>query len=167
MQLLSDSSGAVICYDAFIYEIPQVLSRIQLDYVEKRGMWSIFGGCIDGSVQPGVISIKDEGYDWFIERRPLPKDCNMHWVSPANARTHDDLLEHMGSGGISDLMNAIGSISPPHVIRLMIYQLTFAMVSHCGSVCLYSDNDESLSSEAWVVILPLKVVETSKPELIG
>ncbi len=48
----------------------------------------------------------------------------------------------------------------------MIYQLTFAVVSHCGSVRLHSDNDESLSSEAWTVILPLRVVEASEPELI-
>ncbi len=36
MRLLSESSGTVICYDAFIHEIPQVLSRILLDYVDKR-----------------------------------------------------------------------------------------------------------------------------------
>jgi hypothetical protein len=90
----------------------------------------------------------------------------MHWISPANAKTHDDLLEYLGSGGISDVMNAIGSISPPHVRSLTIYQLTFAVVSHCGSVSLHSDFLESLSNEAWTVILPLRVVETSEPELI-
>ncbi len=63
-------------------------------------------------------------------------------------------------------MNAIGSISPPHVRSLTIYQLTFAVVSHCGSVHLHSDFPESLSNEAWTVILPLRVVETSEPELI-
>jgi len=166
MHLLSDSSGAVVCYEAFIHEIPQVLPGILLDYVEKRALWSIFDGCIDGSIQPGIISVEDGDYDWFIERRPLPEDCDMHWISPANARTHEDLLEHMGSGRISDLMNAIGSISPPHVTRLVIYQLTFAVVSHWGSVRLHSDNDESLSGEAWTVILPLRVVEASEPELI-
>jgi len=66
----------------------------------------------------------------------------MNRISPANARTHDDVLEHMGSGGISDLMNAIGSVSHPHVTKLMIYQLTLAVVSYCGSVHLHSDNDE-------------------------
>jgi hypothetical protein len=123
MHLLSDNSSAVVWCDAFIHELPRVLSRIQLDYVEKRGMWSIFDGCIDGSIQPGVISVHNGDYDWFIERRQLPKDCNMHWNSPVNARTHDDLLEHMGSGGICYLMNAIGSVSLLHVTKLMIYQL--------------------------------------------
>jgi len=166
MRLLSESSGAVICYDAFIHEIPQVLSGILLDYVDKRGLWSIFDGCIVGSIEPGILSAEDGEFNWFIERRPLPEDCDMHWISPANAKTHDDLLEHLGSGGISDVMNAIGSISPPHVRSLTIYQLTFAVVSHCGSVRLHSDFPESLSNEAWTVILPLRVVETSEPELI-
>jgi hypothetical protein len=58
------------------------------------------------------VSAEDGEFDWFIEQRPLPEDCDMHWISPANAKTHDDLLEHLGSGGISDVMNAIGSISP-------------------------------------------------------
>jgi hypothetical protein len=74
----------------------------------------------------------------------------MYWISPANAKTHDDLLEHMGSGGSSDLMNAIGGISPAHITSLMIYQVTFAAVSYCGSVCLHSDFAESISSEAWM-----------------
>jgi hypothetical protein len=39
-------------------------------------------------------------------------------------------------------------------------------MSHCGGVCLHSNNDESLSGEAWMVILPVRVVETSEPELI-
>jgi hypothetical protein len=67
MRLLSESSGAVICYDAFIHEIPQVLSGILLDYVDKRGLWSIFDGCIVGSIEPGMLSAEDGEFDWFIE----------------------------------------------------------------------------------------------------
>jgi hypothetical protein len=61
MHLLSDSSGTAICYDTFIHELPQMLSGIILDYMERRAMWSIF--------DPGA----GWRYDWFIERRPLPK----------------------------------------------------------------------------------------------
>jgi hypothetical protein len=62
-------------------------------------------------------------------------------------------------------MNAIGSISPPHITSLTIYQLTFAMVSYSGSVHLHSDFDESLSVEEWTVILPSRVVKTSESKL--
>jgi hypothetical protein len=78
IHLISDSSGAVICYDAFIHEIPQVLSGILLDFIEKRGMWSIFDCCIDGSIQPGVFSMEYAENDCFIEQRPLPEDCDIH-----------------------------------------------------------------------------------------
>jgi hypothetical protein len=73
MRLLSNSSSNVICYDAFIHEIPQVLSRILLDYVKKRGMWSIFDGCIDGSIQHGFFQWRMENITGSLSKNHFLK----------------------------------------------------------------------------------------------
>jgi hypothetical protein len=45
----------------------------------------------------------------------------MHWISPSNAGTYDNLLAHLSNdGGIDDLMTGIASMSPPRVNRLVI-----------------------------------------------
>lgn len=167
MQLVNDSSGEVICYDLFRCNTPQLLCAILLEYIARRELMSIFDGCISGAIKPGVISPNQQLTNtWFIERRPLPIDSDMHWISPANGDTYDNVLAHLGSGNIGDLMEAIGSVCGPHVKNLLIYQVNFAVVSHCGTVRLHRDNAEELYGDAWTVIIPLSLVNNSPPELV-
>jgi hypothetical protein len=168
MQLITNESGKIVCSDTYQHEFPQVTSGILLVYIAKKGLRSIFAGCLDGAIQPGVLDCDEEdNNNWFIEKRSTPVDCDMHWISPSDEGTYDSLLSHIGGdGGMDDLITAVAGVSPPHVKSLVIYQTTFAVMSFCGSISLHIDCHGELHGEVWTAILPLVLVEDSAPELV-
>jgi hypothetical protein len=168
MQLITNERGQIVCSDTYLHEIPQVTSGILLDYIKKQGLQSIFAGSLDGAIKLGVLdSDEDDNNNWFIERRSTPADCDMHWISPSDARTYEYLLSYLSAdGGIDNLITSIASVSPPHVNSLLIYQPSFAVVSFCGSISLHIDYHGELHGAVWTAILPLILVENSAPELV-
>ncbi len=167
MQLITNERGKIVCSDRYHHDVPQVTSGILLDYIDKKGLQSIFAGCLDGAIQPGVLDCAEEdNNNWFIEKRSTPADCDMHWISPSDEGTYDSFLSHIGGDGMDDSITAVAGISPPHVKSLVIYQTTFAVVSFCGSISLHIDYHGKLHGEVWTAILPLILVENSAPELV-
>ena len=70
MQLITNESGKIVCSDTYQHEFPQVASGILLDYIAKKGLRSIFAGCLDGAIQPGVLDCDEEdNNNWFIEKK--------------------------------------------------------------------------------------------------
>ncbi len=67
---------------------------------------------------------------------------------------------------MDDLITADAGVSPPHVLSLVMYQTTLAVVSFCGSISLHIDYHGELYGEVWTAILPLILVENSAPELV-
>jgi hypothetical protein len=63
-------------------------------------------------------------------------------------------------------MQALGSVGHVSVKNLAIYQLSFVVVSYCGSVRFHLDNEPSLSGKAWTVLIPVKLVPKSHPEFV-
>ncbi len=75
-----------MCSDTYLQYIPQVTSGIRLDYITKKGLWSIFACCLDGAIQSGVLNSDGDDNNntsnWFIE--------NVHWISPSDSGTNED-----------------------------------------------------------------------------
>jgi hypothetical protein len=171
MKLLTDeATGEVLSNDAYSLVTPSLLCGILKDYITKHDLWSVFSSCLanDRSSFAGSNNmITSCGlFSWEMLRRPLPNDCNLHWIAPADNNTHMDLLKHLGSSGFDMVLQALGTVSDASVKNLVVYQLTFIIVSFCGSFRLHLDNEPSLSGRAWTVIVPLQLVRSSPPELI-
>jgi hypothetical protein len=87
---------------------------------------SIFDGLMRGNLTTGLHSLFGfEICSWYVERRPLPLDSNMFWISPANIATFNNLLGYLGSGDIESILRCIGSVSGPEVKSLVIFNLNF------------------------------------------
>jgi hypothetical protein len=42
MQLITNERGKIVCSDTYHHDVPQVTSGILLDYIDKKGLRSIF-----------------------------------------------------------------------------------------------------------------------------
>ncbi len=42
MQLITNERGKIVCSDTYHHDVPQVMSGILLDYIDKKGLRSIF-----------------------------------------------------------------------------------------------------------------------------
>ena len=98
MKLFTNSAHEVISLDLYTSTLPSLLHGILLDYIYKHNLMSIFDGLMRGNLTTGLHSLFGfEICSWYVERRPLPLDSNMFWISPANIATFINLLGYLGS----------------------------------------------------------------------
>jgi hypothetical protein len=105
----------------------------------------------NGTVECGVVC-EDVvmNTEWVVDRQIPPRDSDMHWVFPGNNDRFKDLLANLGSGGFGQLLRGVGSVCPATVKNLVIYNLAFAVVTYCDTLCLHVDNCHQLGFKAWM-----------------
>ena len=64
---------------------------------------------------------------WYAQRPAQKWDSNMHWISPADERTHEEYLRVLFEGGFGDMLDEIGEAL--ELDGLVAYHLTFLAVS--------------------------------------
>lgn len=163
---MTETLEAAVAPSLYRFRNPVLLHPILLDFIRQRNLWSVFERCADGTVECGVVSediVKNT--EWVIDRRPLPTNCDMHWVFPANEDTFNDLLANLSIGCLGQLLRGVGSVSPASIKNLVIYNMAFAVVTYCDSLRLHVDNHTQMGSKAWTIIVPIKLADDSPPEL--
>jgi hypothetical protein len=106
MKLLIDkNTGDALSSDLYSMVMSSLLTKVLQEYLEKRGLLSLFSCCIsnDSSISGLTLNnnvlFSEGNFTWEVIRRPLPTDSDLHWISPADKKTHLDLLKHVGSVG--------------------------------------------------------------------
>jgi hypothetical protein len=167
MKLFTNLDHEVISLYLYTLVMPLLLHGILLDYISKYNLPTLFDGLIKGTSPTGVHS--SFGFDicsWYVERRPLPSDSDMFWISPGHDATFGHLLGHLGSGDIESVLRGTGSVSGLEVKSLVIFNLNFGVLSYCQSQHFHIDYSEDLTCNVWTVVIPLILVNNSNPELL-
>ena len=86
----------------------------------------------------------------------------MHWISPADEKTHEEYLEVLARGNFDLVLKAIGEYLG--LETLVAYHLTFIGVSHSEKGFIHRDTHHTGAS-VYNVIIPLILEEDSTPEL--
>ena len=105
---------------------------------------------------------KFHGLEWFVQRPEDHWHSNMHWISPADAESHDDYLRALGEGGFDEVLDGIGKTLG--LEGLVCFHVTFIGVSHCDKGYLHYDFHET-GGKGFNVIFPLILANESYPEL--
>jgi hypothetical protein len=110
-----------------------------------------------------AVKLGRNDMNWLVHRPNQRWNSNMHWVSPADLRTHENYLENLGLSGFDEVLQGIGE-KFDHIDGLVCFQLTFIAVSHCTEGFMHVDFYET-DNKAFNVIIPLMLVDGSTPEL--
>jgi prolyl 4-hydroxylase len=102
-----------------------------------------------------------DGNDWYVQRPPLRWTSNMHWISPADERTHEEYLDVLARGKFDVVLDAIGK----HLglEGLVAYHLTFIGVSHSEKGFMHDDSAFTGGS-VYNVIIPLILEDDATPD---
>ena len=86
----------------------------------------------------------------------------MHWISPANEKTHEEYLKVLARGNFDLVLQAIGKYLG--LESLAVYHLTFIGVSHSEKGFIHRDTHHTGAS-VYNVIIPLLLEDDALPEL--
>lgn len=168
MEFLSSEDGTLMCGPPiFKYPLSPYLLPILLDYVDRTRLHEVFNNCM--TLNPRSYTTEAaSAFRWNIRRRPnhVPFS-NMYWISPAEICTHHNLLSVLSVGGFGSLLSSLVAQSGGDVCQLSVFQMTFLVVSSCGELQFHVDFDESLVGSFWSVIIPIRLVMNSPPELVA
>jgi hypothetical protein len=142
------------------------LTETMLSYVETRNTYDLCRDLVEGnSLRGGGSDMHLSGSLTFDIKHPFGQDMtNMHWISPADDATQQDMLRHLGVGGFGDILQEFG-LYFPYLTKLVCYQLSFLVVSQCFLKWPHADLSSN-GSTAWNVLFPLVLVEDSCDELV-
>ena len=163
---IMDHNNHVISDKMLMIPLPQALTETVLSYVRTRNIYVLCKDLLDGNLLRGGGADKHHcGSLTFDIKRPFAKDAtNMHWISPSDDATHQDLLHYLGFTGFGDVLQQFGKYFP-HIGKLTCYQLSFIAVSHVHKIRPHADLTCN-GNTAWNILFPLKLVEGSTDELM-
>mmetsp|Transcript_6731 Transcript_6731/g.13492 ORF Transcript_6731/g.13492 Transcript_6731/m.13492 type:complete len:795 (+) Transcript_6731:207-2591(+) len=154
---------------AFQIRLPPALTTELLAYSDRVGITDLFRSLLGSDpIEPkeehsGKILTLNDGNIWYAQRPAKRWQSNMHWVSPADEKTHEDYLKVLASGDFDSVLDSIGRYLG--LKGLAAYHLTFIGVSHSVKGFVHHDFDETGAS-VYNVIIPLILDEGADPELI-
>jgi hypothetical protein len=156
--------------NAFRLGVNPKITQALLEYCDKKGITAKFEQVLfkkGSALETGKPKDHEfEGEKWLIMHQGKPSNTNMHWVCPGNAKVHkacvNELLE---ADEVRNLLDQIGTAR--ELQRLTIYSVFFLAVSKSGSgkLDIHTDTQDT-DDKAFNILLPLKLVDGSEPELI-
>ncbi|KAL7554352.1 hypothetical protein ACHAWF_017808 [Thalassiosira exigua] len=154
---------------AFQVGLPPELTSALLEYADDTGiadeMRRLTG---DAPLRPieGEDALRfqefEDGTRWYVQRPPAKWQSNMHWISPADERTHEEYLKVLARGDFDLVLDAVGSYLG--LKSLVAYHLTFIGVSHSVRGFVHWDSQRTGAS-VYNVIVPLILADDGAPEL--
>jgi hypothetical protein len=146
--------------------LPDTLTETMLSYAKTRNIYALCRDLVEeNSLRGGGSDTHLSGALMFHIKHPFGQDMtNMHWISPADDATQQDMLRHLGVGGFGDVLQQFGDYFP-YIMKLVCYQLSFLVVSQCFLKRPHADLSGN-GSTAWNVLFPLVLVEESGDELV-
>jgi len=166
----NQDGGKIVSQYAFQISLPPTLVPTLLNYTAQLGIISKFQEFTTTQPIPALKSDSHNGKfltfgnnRWYAQRPASKWASNMHWISPADERTHEEYLKVLFDGGFGSILENIGKAI--QLDGLVAYHLTFLAVSN--SVVGYTHHDTTATDgRVYNVIIPLLLEEDVAPELI-
>jgi prolyl 4-hydroxylase len=147
---------------------PELITSLQ-NYCDRLGITDLFRDLVgDNPIAPedehtGRFVELNDGNRWYAQRPAKKWTSNMHWVSPADEKTHEEYLKVLAEGNFDLVLDAIGTYLG--LEGLVAYHLTFIGVSHSEKGYIHHDSTDTGAS-VYNVIIPLILEDDSSPELV-
>ncbi len=167
--------GKIVTQYAYQIGLPPKLSSTLLEYCNSTGIIDAFRKFTLPESQGGEpIAASTSGHNgrfielldgnrWYAQRPAKEWKSNMHWISPADEKTHEEYLRVLGKGDFDLVLKSIGE--QLGLDGLVAYHLTFIGVSESVRGFVHYDT-KGTSGSVYNVIIPLLLEEDVGPELI-
>jgi len=167
VMVVLDESGIRVSPDMYKIRLPPYFCCILRDYLEASGLNVLFHHCISNNPRSFLSDATFTRARWHVKRKPfVGSESDMFWVSPSDYKLHQEVLKHLGSAGFDVVLRAISNIDHNSARDWSIFQFSFIVVSTCRSTSFHIDFHDSLAGVAWHVMIPLRLVPDSPPELV-
>jgi len=164
----NDSARRTTDY-AFQIGLPPELTSELLSFCNRLGITDLFRSLVgDDPIKPdkddhtGKFFELTDGNRWYAQRPAKYWTSNMHWVSPADEKTHEEYLKVLAKGNFDMVLDALGKYLG--LEGLVAYHLTFIGVSHSEKGFMHRDT-YGTGAAVYNVIIPLILVDDALPEL--
>jgi hypothetical protein len=149
---------------AYTIGVSTKLTEMLLEYCNRMGITDRFKDLLYTKAhEPGIGTYEDfHGLQWYVQRPDNWWNSNMHWISPADAGSHEDYLRLLGESGFNELLEAVGERFGWE--GLVCFHVTFIGVSECDEGYPHYDFHDT-GGKGFNMIIPLILVNDSKAEL--
>lgn len=156
---------------AFQVGLPPELTTELLKYCDELGVTDLFRKLVgdnpieapeDGRGHSGIFVTLNDGNRWYAQRPEKKWTSNMHWISPADEKTHEEYIKALARGNFDAVLDGIGKYLGFE--SLVAYHVTFLAVSHSEKGFTHRDTHDTDAS-VYNVIIPLIIDDEASPEL--
>ena len=171
-------SSKIVTQHAYQVGVPPELITSLLDYCKELGIIDLMqryttnepiepkekghNGKFLNLTKTNNVGYNDT-YQWYAQRPEKKWKSNMHWISPANEKSHEDYLRALSRGNFDKVLEGIGKALK--LDSLVAYQLTFIGVSHTERGYAHHDTTTTKGG-VYNVIIPLLLEDDGEPELL-
>lgn len=100
---------------------------------------------------------------WYAQRPGSEWQSDMHWLGPADERTHEITIRMLLQGGLSHVLDAIGR-HYDHLDGLFVQGVGFLAVSHCETGYMHTDF-KNVEGKVFNLLIPVYSPPSAGPEL--
>lgn len=156
---------------AFQIGLPPELTTELLKYCDELGMIDLFRDFVGehpiealptGQGPNGQFVTLADGNRWYAQRPEAKWTSNMHWIGPADEKTHEEYIKVLAKGNLDVVLDGIGKYLG--LDSLVAYHLTFLAVSHSEKGYIHRDSSDTGGS-VYNIIIPLILDDEALPEL--
>jgi hypothetical protein len=166
IEAMVDELGSHVTTDSYTVHLPSGLTPIMFDYIQDVGLLRLFTAYITTPSRSFSNTIVQCRHQWNVRCSPLPKNSIMYWISPSDEATTSNMLYYLTAGGLRQVLQQLSSVIGEHLNHLTLFQMTFIIVHRCEELLFDTDFHPALSGQAYTLLFPLKLVQTSPPEVV-
>eukprot|EP00457_Paulinella_chromatophora_P010580 gb/GEZN01010688.1/.p1 GENE.gb/GEZN01010688.1/~~gb/GEZN01010688.1/.p1 ORF type:complete len:370 (+),score=38.84 gb/GEZN01010688.1/:38-1147(+) len=159
-------NNQVIHDNTRVVGLPPHMTPTLKEYIDRVGLTAVMRNLTgDHPLDPKTSTLVKLGdLTWFAQRPSAKWSSNMHWISPADEKTHLEYLRLLGRAGFDTVLQGLVDFDD-NIKQLAAYQLTFIVVSKATEPFFHKDMKET-RNKTFNVIIPIVNVPNSEPELL-
>ena len=156
---------------AFQVGLPPELTTELLNYCDELTMTDLFRDLVGenpiealetGQGPNGKFVTLADGNNWYAQRPDKKWESNMHWIGPADEKTHEEYIKVLAKGNLDAVLDGMGKYLG--LDSLVAYHLTFLAVSYSEKGYIHRDT-HSTGGSVYNIIIPLILDDEAVPEL--
>eukprot|EP00457_Paulinella_chromatophora_P010977 gb/GEZN01011096.1/.p1 GENE.gb/GEZN01011096.1/~~gb/GEZN01011096.1/.p1 ORF type:complete len:360 (+),score=31.97 gb/GEZN01011096.1/:97-1176(+) len=159
-------NNQVIHDNTRVVGLPPHMTPTLKEYVDRVGLTALMKNLTGAyPLEPKTsMLVKLGGFTWFAQRPSRIWASNMHWISPADEKTHLEYLRLLGMAGFDTVLQGLANFDAS-ITRLAAYQITFIAVSRATDIYFHKDVQQT-RNKTFNVIIPITNAPNSGPELL-
>jgi len=166
VKALLGESGSPITPDSYTMRLPSGQMPIMFDYIQNVGLLQLFQDCVSNPRRSFSNSITQCRHKWDVRRSALPPNSIIYWISPSNEATNSNMLYYLTAGGLRQVLQQVSTVIGDNINHLTVFQMTFIIVHSSEDLHFHTDFHPRLSGQAYTLLFPIQIVESSPPEVV-